>query len=73
MLQNHAYKMHCEEDQEEGPPLQEDAKIASADEAAYDQEEGVLIRLVEKNGRIIADLFDEEDLTIVAREGIEVR
>lgn len=40
---------------------------------AYDQEEGVLIRLVEKQGRIFADLFDEEDLTIVAREGIEVR
>jgi predicted ATPase len=49
--------------------------ITAFQEAArvYDQEEGVLIRLVEKQGRILADLFDEEDLTIVAREGIEVR
>ncbi len=39
----------------------------------YEQDEGVVIRLVEKNGRIVADMFDEDDLEIVTREGIEVR
>ncbi|MGH9839962.1 MAG: AAA family ATPase [Blastocatellia bacterium] len=39
----------------------------------YEQDEGVLIRLTQKERRIVADLFDEEDLVIVAREGIEVR
>lgn len=38
-----------------------------------EQDEGVLIRLTEKRGRIVADLFDEDELNIVAREGIEVR
>jgi predicted ATP-dependent endonuclease of OLD family len=38
-----------------------------------EQDEGVLIRLTEKRGRIVADLFDEGELNIVAREGIEVR
>lgn len=40
---------------------------------AYEQDEGVLIRLVEKKGQIAADLFDEDDLGVAAREGIEVR
>lgn len=40
---------------------------------SYEQDEGVLIRLVEKKGQIVADLFDEDDLSVVAREGIEVR
>lgn len=44
-------------------------EAAKADE----QDEGVLIRLAEKNGRIVSSLFDEEDLEVVAREGIEVR
>lgn len=37
------------------------------------QEEGVLIRLRNKKGMIVADLFDERDLGIVTREKIEVR
>lgn len=44
-------------------------EAAKADE----QDEGVLIRLTEKRGQIVADLFDEDELNIVAREGIEVR
>ena len=44
-------------------------EAAKADE----QEEGVLIRLTEKKGRIVADLFDEDELVIVAHEGIEIR
>lgn len=40
---------------------------------AYEQDDGVLIRLVEKQGQIVADLFDEDDLGVAAREGIEVR
>jgi len=49
--------------------------ITAFQEAAKEdeQDEGVLIRLVEKKGRIIADLFDEGDLSVVSREGIEVR
>jgi len=39
----------------------------------YEQDEGVLIRLTQKEGQIIVDMFDEEDLEVVAREGIEVR
>ncbi|MCI0487282.1 MAG: AAA family ATPase [Blastocatellia bacterium] len=38
-----------------------------------EQEEGVLIRLVNKNGEIVADLFDEKELGIAAREEIEIR
>ncbi len=38
-----------------------------------EQDEGVLVRLVEKNGKITANLFDEDELNIVAREGIEIR
>jgi hypothetical protein len=39
----------------------------------YEQDEGVLIRLVEKKGKIVADSFNENDLEIAAREEIEVR
>jgi AAA15 family ATPase/GTPase len=38
-----------------------------------EQEEGVLIRLLERNGKITTVQFDEEELEVVAREGIEVR
>jgi ABC-type transport system involved in cytochrome c biogenesis ATPase subunit len=37
------------------------------------QEEGYLIRLREKQGEIVATLFDEADLAIVAEQQIEVR
>lgn len=37
------------------------------------QEEGVLIRLQNKNGDVVPVLFDEEELNVVAREMIEVR
>jgi AAA15 family ATPase/GTPase len=39
----------------------------------HEQDEGVLIRLTEKKGRIVADSFDENDLEIATREEIEVR
>ncbi len=39
----------------------------------YEQDEGILIRLVERKGKIIVDLFNEDELSIVAREGIEIR
>jgi hypothetical protein len=39
----------------------------------YEQDEGILIRLVEKKGKIVADSFDENDLGIATREEIEVR
>ena len=37
------------------------------------QEEGMLIRLDEKKGKIVATEFDERELGIVTREEIEVR
>jgi energy-coupling factor transporter ATP-binding protein EcfA2 len=39
----------------------------------YEQDEGLLIRLTEKKGKIVADSFDENELEIAAREEIEVR
>ncbi len=39
----------------------------------YEQDEGILIRLTEKKGKIVADSFDENDLEIATREEIEVR
>jgi predicted ATPase len=39
----------------------------------YEQDEGMLVRLTQKKGRIVADMFDEDDLEVVTREGIEVR
>ena len=49
--------------------------ITSFQQAAreYEQDEGILIRLTEKKGEIIADSFDENELEIAAREEIEVR
>lgn len=38
-----------------------------------EQDEGVLIRLMEKKGGIVADLFGEEELGIATREEVEVR
>ncbi|MEP7340735.1 MAG: hypothetical protein ABI977_23595, partial [Acidobacteriota bacterium] len=38
-----------------------------------EQDEGVLIRLIERNGKITTVQFDEDELEVVAREGIEVR
>ncbi len=38
-----------------------------------EQDEGVLIRLLERNGKITTAQFNEDELEIVAREGIEVR
>jgi AAA domain, putative AbiEii toxin, Type IV TA system len=39
----------------------------------YEQDEGILIRLIEKKGKIVADSFNENELEIAAREEIEVR
>jgi hypothetical protein len=49
--------------------------ITSFQEAAREreQDDGVLIRLTEKGDGIVADLFNEDDLDVVTREGIEVR
>jgi len=38
-----------------------------------EQDEGVLIRLIERKGKITTVQFDEDELEVVAREGIEVR
>ncbi len=38
-----------------------------------EQDEGVLIRLLERKGKITTVQFDEDELEVVAREGIEVR
>lgn len=43
----------------------------AAQEDALD--EGVLTRLIERKGEIVADLFDEQELNIAAREEIELR
>lgn len=40
---------------------------------ACEHEEGVLIRLLERNGKTITAQFDEGELAVVAHEGIEVR
>ena len=37
------------------------------------EEEGILIRLEGHQGRVVETLFDEEDLGIIAEQGIEVR
>lgn len=49
--------------------------IAAFQQAAqeYERDEGILIRLTEKKGKIVADSFDENDLEIATREEIEVR
>lgn len=39
----------------------------------YEQDKGILIRLTEKKGKIVADSFDENELEIATREEIEVR
>jgi AAA domain, putative AbiEii toxin, Type IV TA system len=39
----------------------------------YEQDEGILIRLTEKKGKIVVDSFNENELEIAAREEIEVR
>ena len=41
--------------------------------ASEDEADGALIRLQNKNGDVVATVFDEEDLAVVTREGIEVR
>lgn len=51
-----------------------DCLTAFQEAAKADQEaEGVLIRLLERRGKIVHVQFDEDELEIVAREGIEVR
>ena len=45
-------------------------RVAAEDD---DSNSGMLIRLAEKNDNIIATSFDEEDLEIITRQGIEVR
>ncbi|MGC1379139.1 MAG: AAA family ATPase [Anaerolineales bacterium] len=48
--------------------------ISAFQEAAQDNEDdGMLIRLENKKGKIIPTFFDEKELAIVAREQIEVR
>jgi AAA domain, putative AbiEii toxin, Type IV TA system/AAA ATPase domain len=49
--------------------------IAAFQQAAqeYEQDEGILIRLIEKKGKIVADSFNENELEIATREEIEVR
>jgi predicted ATP-dependent endonuclease of OLD family len=49
--------------------------IESFQKAAQEdtQNEGILIRLESKKGKIVATLFDEKELGIATREQIEVR
>jgi hypothetical protein len=39
----------------------------------YEQGEGMLIRLVERKEKIAVDLFNGQELSIITREGIEIR
>ncbi len=48
--------------------------IEAFQHAAHEHpEEGLLIRLAEKKGDIVADIFDESELEIATREEVEVR
>ena len=49
--------------------------LSAFQEAAseYEHEEGVVIRLVNKNGRIRVTFFDEKGMKIIVREGMEIR
>jgi hypothetical protein len=48
--------------------------IEAFQQAAHEHpEEGLLIRLTEKKGDIVADVFDENELEIATREEVEVR